>query len=450
MYFSHKTNCFLTLFLALAISASAQRKLEIPGDDDPALIPDRIVTGFSGDPSTQFTVSWHTDDEIAKPMANILESTAETRLIDQATTVTATSVRVEMEGKTVNYHEATFDNLKPSTSYMYRVGGDKVWSEWFDFKTASDKPAPFKFIYFGDPQIELKSKWSRAIRNAFLHAPDAALFVIGGDLVNQGYVDGYWEEFGAAASFLTAIRPSLPTPGNHETTGSQTIRKKAGSAPASQPARDVTPIWQAQFEMPENAPTGYDTLKEETYYIDYQGVRFISLNTNAYMTGGDSEKAIAQREAQNQWLKDALKNNPGRWTVVMHHHPVFSFGQQRDNLNLRKTLAPLYEEYGVDLVLTGHDHVYARSHKIAEEKIADPAAKAPIYVVSVSGPKLYKANPKFEKIMAKTLTNTQMYQVIEVDGDTLKYNAYSIDGQLQDAFELQKSEESSKYVNMAK
>ena len=48
------------------------------------------------------------------------------------------------------------------------------WSEWVHARTASDKPEPFSFIYFGDAQNDVKSLWSRVIRGAYSDAPKAA------------------------------------------------------------------------------------------------------------------------------------------------------------------------------------------------------------------------------------------------------------------------------------
>jgi len=45
---------------------------------------------------------------------------------------------------------------------------------------------------------------------------------------------------------------------------------------------------------------------------------------------------------------------------------------------MQAALAPLYEKYHVDLVLQGHDHVYARTHKIAQDRIVDPSAPPPL------------------------------------------------------------------------
>jgi hypothetical protein len=101
-------------------------------------------------------------------------------------------------------------------------------------------------------------------------------------------------------------------------------------------------------------------------------------------------------------------------------------------------LVPLYDTYHVDLVLQGHDHVYARTKRLAGGKEVGPADPGTIYVVSVSGPRMYPFNPRFASIMAKTQSDTQMYQVIEIDGDCLQYEAYSVGGTLVDAFEIRK------------
>ena len=65
-------------------------------------------------------------------------------------------------------------NLRPGTLYAYRVGNGKVWSEWFQFRTASQTPQAFSFIYLGDAQKNIYSLWSRTVRAAILEAPSMA------------------------------------------------------------------------------------------------------------------------------------------------------------------------------------------------------------------------------------------------------------------------------------
>ena len=63
---------------------------------------------------------------------------------------------------------------------------------------------------------------------------------------------------------------------------------------------------------------------------------------------------------QAQWLEGLLAENPNKWTVVTFHHPMYS-PTGRDNKELRELWRPVFDRYGVDLVLTGHDHAYGRS-----------------------------------------------------------------------------------------
>ena len=94
-----------------------------------------------------------------------------------------------------NYHTAKLAGLKPGTKYAYRVGDGVNWSEWFHFSTASAEPKPFRFIYFGDAQNNIRSMWSRVIREAQQDAPRAAFFLHAGDLVNRANRDAEWGEW---------------------------------------------------------------------------------------------------------------------------------------------------------------------------------------------------------------------------------------------------------------
>ena len=113
----------------------------------------------------------------------------------------------------------------------------------------------------------------------------------------------------------------------------------------------VSSHWRPQFAFPiQDLPD--ERLAETLYYIDYQGVRIISLDSNIAI------------EEQVPWLSNVLENNPNKWTVVTFHHPVFSPASDRDNPVLRQFWKPILDQYKVDLVLSGHDHIYARTGDI--------------------------------------------------------------------------------------
>ena len=101
----------------------------------------------------------------------------------------------------------------------------------------------------------------------------------------------------------------------------------------------------------------------------------------------------------------------------------------------------MYDRFKVDIVLQGHDHTYARSKLMQHENVSagvnvQTEDAGTMYVVSVSGPKMYDVGG--QPYFRKTAANTQLYQIIFVDGDELRYEARTAVGRLYDAFTLQK------------
>jgi predicted phosphodiesterase len=284
--------------------------------------------------------------------------------------------------------------------------------------------------------------WSRAIRSALLTAPDARFVVHAGDLLAEGYDDRLWGEWSDALGFIGATIPSFPVPGNHD------LHRPPGR-PDSKFVFSVSPLWHSHFALPTNGPD-IPEMPGQSYYVDYQGVRMVALDVNVF-ANEDFEAAAKQRvrEKQLAWLNQVLGNNSNRWTIVVQHQPIYAVAKGREYAEMRAALAPLYEKYGVDLVLQGHDHSYARSHKVAAGKVVAPDAPGVIYAVSVSGPKMYQLDELHMKLMAQTYEKKQFFQTIEVSPDLLKYTSYSIDGAVTDAFELRKRGAASTYVDHA-
>ena len=174
-------------------------------------------------------------------------------------------------------------------------------------------------------------------------------------------------------------------------------------------------------------------LRETTYYIDYQGVRFISLDSNIVI------------EEQKSWLRKVLQDNPNRWTILTFHHPLYSPASSRDNVAIREQWKPILDEFRVDLVLSGHDHSYSRTGFVDTKSIKNVPAGykqaydpeiGTVHVVSVSGPKLYEITKgKFAKKLGE---NTQLYQIIDIKKNNLRFRAFTATGELFDEFLLQK------------
>lgn len=72
----------------------------------------------------------------------------------------------------------------------------------------------------------------------------------------------------------------------------------------------------------------------------------------------------AANEAQRAWLQSNLAATSTPWTIVIMHHPAYSAGWHGGDADVQANFVPLFEEYGVDLVLSGHDHDYQRSKEI--------------------------------------------------------------------------------------
>ncbi|WP_229206748.1 purple acid phosphatase family protein [Dyadobacter crusticola] len=398
-------------FLLLLICASttfSQNKIY-----HPTAFPDRIILGYKGSPPVSQAVNWRTDTTVKEAIAAIHEADPSPDFIDKASTVKAFTQPVVFEEHAALYHEVNFTDLKPATQYVYRVGDGKNWSEWFHFTTASDQAQPISFLYFGDAQNDVRSLWSRAIRGAYTTMPKANFMIHAGDLINRSNNDYEWGEWFEAGGWINGMVPNLAAPGNHEYY-KDGLKEK------------ISKHWRPQFALPENGP---EDLKETAYYIDYQGSRFIFLNSEEATSGKRS------RDEQAEWFEKVVSNNPQRWTVVIHHHPIYSTKQGRDNDEWRDKMEPLYRKHKVDIVLQGHDHTYGRGINMPVGQ-SRKKPDGPIYVVSVSGPKMYDIG--LQDWMDRAASNTQLYQAITIDKNKLSFKAYTVNGDLYDAFDLDK------------
>jgi hypothetical protein len=405
-------------------------------------VPRRIILTFAGDPARSQAVTWRTASVAQTAKVQYARLSAAPSFDGTAVTVPATITQDDLgEGKAAGHYGANMTGLEPATSYCYRVGDGSNWSEWNIFRTASVSAEPFRFLYVGDAQNSIKSMWSRTIRAAYAAVPDARFIAHAGDLLAEGYQDKLWGEWSDAMGFISATVPSIPVPGNHD------LHRPPTAANPKQ-VLSVSPLWRSHFLLPANGPEIPET-PSQSYSVDYQGVRLIALDVNVFADEA-FDPAAKQRVAETElrWLEGVLKNNPNHWTIVIQHQGIYAISKGREYKEMREALAPLYERYGVDLVLQGHDHTYARTHKVAQDKVVEPSAPGVIYAISVSGPKMYEKQEANSQYMAKIIEQKQMFQSIEVSNERLRFNAYSIDGVLADSFELRKQGSKSTYVNL--
>ncbi len=376
--------------------------------------PDRIILNLAEDASTSLAVTWRTDLSTIEGFCELQRMTP-TR-VDPANTQSfkakTTPVSYECEDEPsieVYQHSYVFRNLEPGEKYLYRVGKEEFWSEWFEFSMPSTNDSKFSFVYFGDPQVNLKSEWSRVIRQSYNYSPDCAFMLYGGDIINRAGRDWEWQEWFEAGSYIYGMIPQALTPGNHDYEGLM-----------------LDPHWEYQFTQAGNGP---EVVKNTCFFSDYKNLKIISFDSATEKELKDENGSAFT--SQKLWLDSILTANTKEWVIVTTHLPFYSPKESRDNTLLRKHFQPILEKHGVDMVLTGHDHSYGRG--IASDFSTKPSI---VYVVSVSGPKLYEAGDK--DWMQVKGSNIQLFQEITIEGNRLHYKAITADGKLFDEFKIKK------------
>ena len=274
--------------------------------------------------------------------------------------------------------EACLYNLKPKTTYYFRVGNAADgWSKVSQFQTADPNPSEFTFTAYGDHGISPDA--IKNVENVLFEKP--AFHLLLGDISYANGNQSIWDQYLKQIEPMTSTVPYMLALGNHENESLQLDGK-------SQRIGYISTV--TRFAMP-----GY----EQWYTFDYGPARFVSFNSDDY-----------QNATQLQWLDKTLaaarQDKKVKWLIVFQHHPLYGTSKGRgDNSGLIKTVGPLFDKYNVDLVLAGHDHHYERQFPMRDDKIASTEqnrykkGKATLYVTQGGGGKsLYDfSEPKPEK-----------------------------------------------------
>ncbi|GGJ86382.1 purple acid phosphatase family protein [Pseudomonas matsuisoli] len=395
------------------------------------VLPDRVVLTPGADPATEMGVAFRT--AIDQPTAELQygPAIAGPNVVARVERLSGSSHRLDTENGSALYHQVRLEGLTPDTPYAYRVKGSAGWSEWHQFRTAKATAAPFAFIYLGDTQNDILAVGSRTIRQALQSIARPALMVHAGDLVSQRddlVHDDEWGEWNQAGGFALSAIPQLTAAGNHEYVDH--------FLPNGEETRLLGPHYPLQFTTP---PNGVEGLGDTTYFTDYQGVRFIVLD-------GTSAIDLGSMDAQTAWLEQTLQSSNARWNVVVMHQPIYTCARPEDTTELKEAWQPLFDQYRVDLVLQGHDHCYSRLTDESGRKASSKARQAdeavgPVYMVSVTGSKMYGLNDRAQRQPDRVAEDTQLYQTVEVETDRLKVRAYAVNGVLYDAFDIVRTED---------
>lgn len=234
----------------------------------------------------------------------------------------------------------------------------------------------------------------------------------------------------AGGGYNYSMVPQIPATGNHEYADH--------ILPDGTESRKLGPHWPVQFALPTNGAAGAD---KTTYFVDYQGVRFIVLDGTAALD-------LGQLESQTAWLDKTLTDSKANWNFVLFHQPIFTCARPNDTEVLKAAWKPVFDKHKVDLVLQGHDHCYSRLSSEAGRAAGITArkggmAQGPVYLVSVTGSKMYGLNPRAGTQPDKVAEATELYQIVDVEASKLKFRTYTASGKLYDGFDLERRKDGS-------
>ncbi|TEB14137.1 Serine/threonine-protein kinase PknD [Pelotomaculum sp. FP] len=359
---------------------------------------------WSGDPKTSQTITWLMPSTCATAKVQYLKSADYTGSFAAVQEAEATGRAFGASGE-YNLFSVNLTGLSPGTQYAYRVGVGEDWGQVHRFTTAQDTDR-FSFLYLGDVHAGYStgwdSQWDALLQSAYFNYPDLKFSLQGGDLTDEDSETEYRQFLGAATGIFSRI-PFMPAMGNHD-----------------------GPFYLDFFTLPENGP---GSLKERFYSFDYGNAHFAVLDS--------SSNGVA---AAAEWLRQDLQNSHSRWKFVVFHHPAYyNYNDGKTTIYdaIKENWVPIFEENGVDMAFVGHQHVYMRTYPMYQGMIKDNPADGIVYVMGVSGSKLYGAGSGYDYV-AKELASVSNYQVINIDGDTLTLIAKDASGQVIDSYTLMK------------
>ncbi len=316
-----------------------------------------------------------------------------------------------------SFFKFTFESLIANSTLYYQLYDSKVnaWDIARTFITAApDSTENYSFTALGDCRTSLS-----VLTNISNLANDkhSTFSLFNGDLTLSGKsVTEYNSFFTAAANFLTN-NIVYHAEGNHDAYS--------------------TSIFSNLFDLPSTNGTNL------YYAFHYGNGIFITLNT-----------CDPGNAAQLAWLRTTLAAAAAdpkiTWKVISFHHPFFNTGNHNGDMNAyRTTLWKAFDDYGVDLILNGHDHNYQRSKPInfnvsktaPVAQYGSTALTGRCEIISGgAGAALYTINTNSSDAWAINNYNANYnYTYCEVQGCKMKITVYGQTGNVIDAFTLDKT-----------
>ena len=313
------------------------------------------------------------------------------------------------------FYHALLNDLRRGESYMYRVRSSHDTTGWFNFEM--DTTHQYSFLYMGDVQDELDGGFDSLLPSIMERNRQTSFLLFGGDLIERP-MDCYWDlVFRSLDTFATRY-PIVCVPGNHE-------YLKGLSRKLERRFTLTFPYFEVEDES-DNA----------LYSFAKGDARFFLL---------DSNKDIWNLGEQREWLKKQLAESKERWKIVVLHHPLHSIKGAANNLGVWAYFDGVIKEAGVDLVLQGHEHAYARSCVDVSES---GEVTSPLYLVTYCSRKDYAM--KFYGDVEKWGTDDRYYQRISVSEDSLVIQTYGAEHNLYDDVVLVKNDKVKRLIDRGK
>jgi hypothetical protein len=312
-------------------------------------------------------------------------------------------------------NKATVADLSASTEYVYRLGdGSGNWTENYSFTTRDDDH--FSFLAVGDPQIGASNissdtaGWDDTLTEALDDFPDVAFILSAGDQVNTNNNESQFEGFFSPSEFRSL--PVAPALGNHDTGAWNT---------------------NYHFNMPNLSSYGSTSPGSSDYYFTHGNALIMVINSNN--TSGTTHETF---------IENTVAAHPDQsWRIVMFHHDIYGSGShalEQSVMNFRAAMFPVFDENDIDIVFTGHDHSYTRTHvmygdvaQLDQEydengAVIDPNGIVYFTLNSASGSKYYSLNAQQGSYVAKrSQVNVPTFSHITINGNTLSISTYRTD-----------------------
>jgi predicted MPP superfamily phosphohydrolase len=354
-------------------------------------VPTRVLLTFGDEDGMRSrNVSWMCGDEVQAAHVELVDNA---QLNDNCQLSTLNSQLIQATGEVFEsrsgkaaYYVARLRDLKEGHTYRYRVCTGKEHSEWYEFHLPHQDEHETAFIYMGDIQDSIGGIANQLLKAAFKQNPDAAFFVCGGDLTERP-TDAYWGETFESLDSIGQVMPVLTVTGNHDY------------------LKGVICQLERRFSLIHSYYLDSMVGENQVFTVRYKDVQLFCL---------DSNRELFYLWTQRRWLEEQLMKSQAKWKIVVAHHPFYSVRGEMNNLIQRWMFDDLIQEYGVNLVLQGHEHAYARR----------TTKHATTHIISHCSPKGYRINPpegRFDKIEKDIRT----YQKVRISSDTLFLTAFN-------------------------